>query len=60
MDVSLDDERRGTRRGSTSGDAFHRHIADAGFATSSRRVEVWSEPFASNGLNPCPLIRSPP
>ena len=60
MDVSLDELRAAGRGVEVPAETpFHRHIADAGFATSSRRVEVWSEPFASNGQNPLPAYKEP-
>ena len=38
---------------------FHRHQHDQGFATPSRRIEIWSEQFSAHGQDPLPGFVEP-
>ena len=38
---------------------YHRHERDGGFATPSRRIEIWSEQFAAHGQNALPEYVEP-
>ena len=38
---------------------YRKHVANGGFSTPSRRVEVWSETFRTHGYAPLPDYREP-
>ena len=39
--------------------SYRKHVANGGFSTPSRRVEVWSETFRTHGYPPLPDYREP-